>query len=174
MHCPCCGKQFSEGEKFCRSCGMNLEATAVAVASHHSSEGAGLVKESFEKKLARGGTIVAGSGLGIIVLTVIGIVIALAGDAVFGLNSVAIINKFLPLMLGLGVPIFLIGASMLFYSGLSRDLFHRRKSSRVIQSPSGATRVLKAPPDESLTPLITEQTTRDMEPVSRETPKTTK
>ncbi|MGH9901852.1 MAG: zinc-ribbon domain-containing protein, partial [Pyrinomonadaceae bacterium] len=33
MHCPNCGKRTSAEQKFCRSCGMSLEAVSVSVAA---------------------------------------------------------------------------------------------------------------------------------------------
>jgi hypothetical protein len=48
MHCPSCGKE-STSEKYCRSCGMDLEAVSKLVASHLSPEELKAFRDESEK-----------------------------------------------------------------------------------------------------------------------------
>lgn len=71
MFCPNCGATHSTEQKFCRSCGFNLEQTAKSLVEQKPM-GASIVKS--EKALERFGTI-AFTGFGIVVfLAVIGII----------------------------------------------------------------------------------------------------
>lgn len=44
MHCPCCGAETSLDQRFCRSCGMDLEAVSKLVVAHSSPEAPKLEK----------------------------------------------------------------------------------------------------------------------------------
>src|SRR5215216_6097742 len=54
MHCPNCGKQTSLNQKFCRSCGMNLETVSRVLTEHLSvADPDKLVARVNDKLLAR-------------------------------------------------------------------------------------------------------------------------
>lgn len=89
MFCPNCGANNSTEQKFCRSCGLNLEKTAESMLEQiPSAESAELLKR--QKNLEKFGNIVFG-GFGIVLL--IGIIaiiyliitkVILSGNSVFG------------------------------------------------------------------------------------------
>jgi hypothetical protein len=49
MHCPTCGKETNTEQKFCRACGMSLEAVSELVTAHSSSDEGRLQKAGAEK-----------------------------------------------------------------------------------------------------------------------------
>ncbi|MGI9055006.1 MAG: zinc-ribbon domain-containing protein [Pyrinomonadaceae bacterium] len=72
MFCPNCGANNIIGQKFCRSCGLNLEQTAISLLEQiPSSESAGLLKR--QRNLEKFGNIAFG-GLGLVLLTAVGVV----------------------------------------------------------------------------------------------------
>lgn len=56
MHCPSCGKPATNGQQFCRACGMSLETVGKLVATHTGSPAAmqaKLEKAEAEKAIVR-------------------------------------------------------------------------------------------------------------------------
>ena len=49
MHCPSCGAETTLEQRFCRSCGMDLETVSKLVAAHSSPESLRLEKSLTEK-----------------------------------------------------------------------------------------------------------------------------
>jgi hypothetical protein len=49
MHCPSCGAETTLEQRFCRSCGMDLETVSKLVAAHSSPEALKLEKSLTEK-----------------------------------------------------------------------------------------------------------------------------
>jgi len=49
MHCPTCGAETTLEQRFCRSCGMDLETVSKLVAAHSSPESLRLEKSLTEK-----------------------------------------------------------------------------------------------------------------------------
>ncbi len=73
MFCPNCGAKNTTEQKFCRSCGLNLEQTAVSLLEQiPSSESAELLKR--ERNLEKFGNIAFG-GFGLVLLTAISAII---------------------------------------------------------------------------------------------------
>jgi len=49
MHCPSCGTDTTLEQRFCRSCGMDLETVSKLVAAHSSPETLEIEKSLTEK-----------------------------------------------------------------------------------------------------------------------------
>ncbi|MGQ0543217.1 MAG: zinc-ribbon domain-containing protein [Blastocatellia bacterium] len=73
MFCPSCGAKNSTEQKFCRSCGMNLEQTTLSLLEQFpSAQRANLQRQ--ERMLERLGQIAFG-GFGVVILTAVGAII---------------------------------------------------------------------------------------------------
>lgn len=76
MYCPNCAAKNSMDQSYCRSCGMNLEQTAIALAEHYPHNARSEIDRK-EQRLERFGKFVFG-GLGIVLgVGVIGILYAI-------------------------------------------------------------------------------------------------
>jgi len=120
MFCPNCGANNSTEQKFCRSCGLNLEKTAETLLEQiPSAESAKLFKR--ERNLEKFGSIAFG-GFGLVILTAISAIIyliitkmILTGSSVFG---------------GILLIAFLVFAALtLAYVGFNEDLKERKQKA---------------------------------------------
>src|SRR5215467_7146940 len=53
MHCPGCGTQALDKQKYCRSCGMDLEMISHAISGHLSSADSGQISPESDRSAAR-------------------------------------------------------------------------------------------------------------------------
>ena len=120
MFCPNCGANNSTEQKFCRSCGLNLEKTAESMLEQiPSAESAKFLKR--ERNLEKFGNIALG-GFGIVLLTgIIAIIyliitkVILSGNSIFG---------------GIMLIAFIIFASLsLAYVAFNEDLKERKQKT---------------------------------------------
>lgn len=120
MFCPNCGANNSTEQKFCRSCGLNLEKTAETLLEQiPSAENSKLLKR--ERNLEKFGNIAFG-GFGIVLLIAVCAIIyliitkvILSGNSVFG---------------GIMLIAFIVFAALaLTYVALNEDLKERKQKA---------------------------------------------
>jgi len=166
MHCPNCGIQASAEQKFCRSCGIGLQAISQALAEELAVAGldqpAGELAEtarSRRKKFERWGAITGLSGLGIITLMIIGVVVSMPFLKVFGIDPAFYFENIMPWIFALALPLLFTGAGLRVYAELLKKQPHRQP----LQPPAllRADTTSKLPPASyhDLVPSIAERTT---------------
>ena len=121
MFCPACGSNNSDEQRFCRRCGMNLEATAQSLRDWvPSAESADLIRR--EQRLERFGRIAFG-GFGLIVmLAVIGLIYTIATKMVLSGSE--------PWVDVLLIAFITFAALTLTYVVFNEDLKARRRRAR--------------------------------------------
>jgi len=154
MFCPNCGANNSTEQKFCRSCGLNLERTAESLLEQMpSAESAKLLKR--ERNLEKFGSIAFG-GFGVVLLSaVIAIIyliftkVILTGNSIFG---------------GILLIAFIIFAALtLVYVVFNEDLKERKQKMNPtlknnLSEKQNTAKLLEEKPFEPI-PSITENTT---------------
>lgn len=155
MFCPNCGANNSTEQKYCRSCGLNLERTAESLLEQiPSAENAKLLKR--ERNLEKFGNIAFG-GFGVVLLTAIVAIIyliitkvILTGNSVFG---------------GIILIAFIVFAALtLTYVALNEDLKERKQKANPtlkneLSGKQVAANLLEDRPFEPI-PSVTEDTTK--------------
>ena len=150
MFCPNCGNQAAGDQKFCRSCGMNLQKVAPALAEHLAEFGTGQsVRESAEdlRHLAVRRVIWGGA-------------VMFAGIAVSIIGKMIIHNDE---VVGAGALVSIFGIFLTAYFLLSA-IYKPVSSGRRLPPEaklSGAKTTAQLPPERLavITPSITERTT---------------
>ena len=170
MYCPICGSETSDNQKFCRSCGMDVQIIQTAVAEHLSQRGAdesltAKMIENRRKELERRGTLIMLSGSSLMVLLVVAFLIAVGFGRVFGfdLHPLGLIA---PWIIALGLILMVTGIAIGIYPRLAKPSM-LYSPDRVIPSvPDPASKMIVESVVEPI-PSVTEHTTRKLEPVPR-------
>ena len=150
MHCPSCGMQTSIDQKFCRSCGMSLEAVSKAVASHLPTSDSNKPSVRDDNSVLRR----------MAIMLFWGIVVFLMGGVVMGVSKKMLHNDLVGLI---GLVILIAGAILVTYAVIS-PLWQQASKSGQTTEPKSTIKLettpaeLPAPP-----PSIAEQTTRVLE-----------
>lgn len=118
MFCPSCGAKNSSEQRFCRSCGMNLELAARSLVEQFPA-GERPDLERREQVLERFGNVVFG-GFGIILLVAV-------GGIIYTIFTRFVLDGSQP-WVGIFMIAFVIFAAMaLVYVGFAEDLKEKRK-----------------------------------------------
>ncbi|HET8670034.1 MAG TPA: zinc ribbon domain-containing protein [Candidatus Saccharimonadales bacterium] len=154
MHCPNCGKKTSIDQKFCRSCGMGLEAVSKAIASHQSGIDSSKPPVRGENSALRR----------MAIMLFWGIVVFLMGGVILGVSKKMLHNDLVGLI---GLVMVIAGAILATYAVIS-PLWQQANKSGQATEPKSAIELessaqtlpegLSASP-----PSITEQTTNILE-----------
>ena len=163
MYCPNCGKDNSVGQRFCRACGMSLQAVSHALAEH-LGETALPPTGRRQEKLERWGKIVGITGFALLLLMFIGVFISLLASKLFGLNIDYFFNSVMPVLVSIALPMLVLGAGMAISPRLIKELFSGRSSSRGLTAIQGApTAAITVVVDPEQAPSITEGTTAHLD-----------
>ena len=166
MHCPNCGTQAAADQKFCRSCGIGLQAIAEALAKElatagldHSLDELSDPEKNRIKKFERWGATTALTGLAMIALMIIGIVVSMPFFKLFKIDPQFYFENVLPWVFAVALPTFLIGGGMAIYAGVRK----KRIQHQQLQPPTlpKADTTSKLPAASHLEPVasIAERTT---------------
>jgi predicted lipid-binding transport protein (Tim44 family) len=154
MLCPNCGKKSSIDQKFCRSCGMSLEAVSKAIAFHQSVIDSNKPSVRDENSVLRR----------MAIMLFWGIVVFLMGGVILGVSKKMLHNDLVGLI---GLVILIAGAILATYAVIS-PLWQQANKSRQATEPKSRIELesnaqtlperLSASP-----PSITERTTNILE-----------
>lgn len=166
MHCPNCGTQASGEQKFCRACGIGLQAISQALAEELAVAGldqsGGELADSVRsriKKFERWGAITGLSGLGMIALMIISIVVSMPFFKAFDIDPKFYFDNILPWILALALPLLFTGGGLMVYAGVLK----KRPYHQPLQPPAlpQADTTSKLPPAsyQDPVPSVAERTT---------------
>jgi zinc-ribbon domain len=176
MYCPQCAAQLVDSAKFCRACGADIKAVALALADQHLPARAGKKKnkapkpekswmeqaeERFDEYLE-----------GLFWITVFGLGIIIGGAAL--LTKVLHFNRGVVIAyLVLSSMAFLINFGMNLWMALRLARSLKKADGEYLPAPRDTNKILPAEgamPGESAqsgAPSITENTTRSLEPIPK-------
>ncbi len=157
MYCPDCGKDNSNGQRFCRACGLSLEAISQVLVDAHSaikSDNGVVVQNIKPKQSAWQNPLLYG-----FFMLVLGIIIIAIGKTLLGEQLIA----------DIGTMISVVGVGLISFKGIS---LLRSPSSSLTQPTAlpenrSTTELPSASQFEGL-PTVTEDTTRHLEPIQLE------
>jgi hypothetical protein len=160
MYCPSCGIQTSSDQKYCRSCGMDLQMISQAVGEHLGQ----IIEESKarQRKLERWGTVTGLIGVSMLALLLIGFLICLAVSKVAGISIDAFgFDSFAPVVGAIGLCLTISGAGLAGYPSIRKELGKLRPAKLTGKAQTTA-ELLEANKGEQA-PSITERTTNLLE-----------
>lgn len=166
MHCPSCGKQTPESQRFCRSCGMDLQAVSQAVSAHLSATEADTADKTdatSRQKLNRWGIITSLSGIMLFLLLVVGFLFASALSRVLGTSTNAF-EFIAPWVVGSGFLLVITGLGLVSYPHLVKALA-KPQPAQPAARPQAETAELPPAREVEPMPSVTEHTTYALEPL---------
>jgi hypothetical protein len=154
MHCPTCGTDTNLEQRFCRSCGMDLEAVSKLVAEHSSPEGLKQEKSLAKKDIQR--RMYQSFKWGIICF-ILGMA-TLATTKTLGLDKIFNLGPLFLVFLGMGIMLFGALSPMQNHASRSREVPDPGRTAELNETE--ATKEL--PPARVPVPVvsITERTTQ--------------
>ena len=160
MYCPSCGIQTSGDQKYCRSCGMDLQMISQTVGEH---QGQVIEKnEARQKKLERWGKITSLIGISTLSLLLIGAFICLSISKVFGISFDAFgFDSFAPVVAAIGFCSIIIGGGLMSYPSMSKELRNLRPAKLTEKAQTTAELSISNIAEQM--PSITEATTNLLE-----------
>lgn len=121
MYCATCGTRVSGDQKYCRSCGMDLQLISQAVSEHLDQ--AADTFESEDERLARWGKIASLTGISILCLLALGAFICLTISILFGLNFESFgFALFAPIVFTVSLCFIIAGAGLMSYPIVKKEL----------------------------------------------------
>ena len=166
MYCPACSSQAKDEQKFCRACGFNLQRIIPLVGEHEQTPKLSEKARRVLKKIEYLGLGIGGSGIARIAGTGIFILLALS---FLGPEVKSTMGPIWDKVFGIGLLLILKGAFLFTAPWLLKEFFPF-KSLRQVSNDVAKTKELL--PEPHLEPLasITEQTTRNLEPIPSHQP----
>ena len=152
MYCPDCGKENPAGQKFCRSCGLSLQAIAPALAGESPITSA---EEGSVQPVSRVQAAWQNPLIYALLLIVFGIIIGVVGDKALSSQTTHDIGTIIAL---LGVGLLGLKGVMLIVAPPSLSPPAKRVM-QVEQTSELKPKLLSAEP-----PSVTENTTRQLDP----------
>ena len=151
MYCPNCSSEASPDQKFCRSCGMELQAVADLVGAQTNIGKPERPKDSFFHSRQRAMVV---SGM---ILTFGGVAVG-TSLKVLGKEHIQVAGDFTPYLMVIALLIFFFGMGLMCYPFLHMKSPHRRSSLPGSPKPEPTVRLEpKLLAEEPAT--VTEQTT---------------
>ena len=164
MYCPACGSQAKDEQKFCRACGFNLQPIIPLVGEHEQVPKLSEKARRVLKKIEYLGMGIGGSGLALIVGTGIFILLALA---FLGPDAKGTMGPIWNKLFGIGLLLILKGAFLFTVPWLLKEFFPWKSAKQPINEAAKTKDLLPEPSREAFS-SITEQTTRQLEPVMKQ------
>jgi hypothetical protein len=150
MFCPGCGSENSEATRFCRSCGLTLEEVSQALQNATNPTGE---HENRRSPLARGSTGWQNPVIYALLLVLLGIVLAIVGDKVVGVQELK----------DIGSVVSLLGVGLLGFRGVMMTVSPTHGKPRHVQSKAARNAGWSPPLLHGEPPAVTENTTRQLD-----------
>ena len=155
MYCPNCGRDNSNEQRFCRSCGLSLQIIFHTLANTPPASESDDVSIEIKREQKLWQNLLM---YGFLMLT-LGIIIVIFGKTLLGEQLVA----------DIGTIMAFLGIGLLGFKGVSLMLSHSGSPSQSKALPEGeATNKLPPASQFGALPSVTEHTTRHLEPIYSE------